>query len=107
MKYLKNQWPTLVVFLDDGRVPIHNNACENAIRPLAVGRRNWLFAGSERGGAAAATIYSVIESCKMAGVDPYLYLKDVLVRVATHNANHVDELTPARWKARFAASASV
>ena len=106
LKYLKNQWPTLVVFLDDGRVPIHNNACENAIRPLAVGRRNWLFAGSERGGAAAATIYSVIESCKMARVDPYLYLKDVLVRVATHNANRVGELIPARWKVLFGASAS-
>src|SRR5437773_1437096 len=50
LTYLVNQWPTLVRFLEDGRVPIHNNACENAIRPVAVGRRNWLFAGSERGG---------------------------------------------------------
>lgn len=99
--YLENQWPTLVRFLEDGRVPIHNNSCENAIRPIAVGRRNWLFAGSERGGQAAATIYSLIESCRRADVDPFLYLRDVLVRVCTHPAARVDELVPAAWKELF------
>ncbi|MSR63828.1 MAG: hypothetical protein EXS08_15490 [Planctomycetes bacterium] len=56
LTHLENQWPTLLRFLEDGRVPIHNNSCENALRPLAVGRKNWLFGGSERGGQAAATI---------------------------------------------------
>jgi transposase len=103
--YLVNQWPTLVRFLEDGRVPIHNNACENAIRPVAVGRRNWLFAGSERGGRAAATIYSLIESCRRVDVDPFLYLRDVLVRVCTHPAARVHELVPANWKELFGAAA--
>ncbi len=100
--YLQNQWQTLVRFLEDGRVPIHNNACENAIRPVAVGRKNWLFAGSERGGHAAATIYTLVESCRREGLDPFLYLRDVLVRVATHPADRVHELVPAAWKHLFA-----
>jgi len=106
LKYLENQWPTLVRFLEDGRVPIHNNACENAIRPVAVGRKNWLFAGSERGGRAAATIYSLIESCRRVDVDPFLYLRDVLARVCTHPASRVHELVPAVWKDLFAADAT-
>jgi transposase len=100
-KYLFHQWPTLVRFLEDGRVPIHNNSCERSIRPIAVGRRNWLFTGSERGGEAAATIYSLIESCRRVGVDPYVYLRDVLVRVGSHPASRVAELVPARWKELF------
>jgi transposase len=103
LTYLHNQWPTLVRFLEDGRVPIHNNACEVAIRPIGIGRKNWLFAGSERGGEAAATIYSLIESCRRAGVEPFLYLRDVLVRVCTHPAARVHELVPARWKELFGA----
>ena len=106
LTYLENQWPTLVRFLEDGRVPIHNNACENAIRPVAVGRKNWLFAGSERGGHAAATIYTLVESCRREGIDPFRYFKDVLVRVATHPADRVHELIPAAWKARFAGAAA-
>jgi len=100
-KYLENQRACLRVFLDDARVPIHNNACEVAIRPVAVGRRNWLFAGSVRGGQAAATIYTLVESCKQAGVDPYCYLVDVLTRVATHPASRVEDLIPANWKRLF------
>lgn len=100
--YLANQWPTLVRFLEDGRVPIHNNACENAIRPVAVGRKNWLFAGSEKGGHAAATIYTLVESCRREGIDPFRYFRDVLVRVATHPSDRVHELVPAAWKERFA-----
>ena len=100
-KYLFNQWPTLVRFLDDGRVPIHNNSCERSIRPIAIGRRNWLFAGSERGGEAAAIVYSLIESCRRAKIDPFVYLRDVLLRIATHPASRVEELVPARWKELF------
>ena len=105
-KYLEGQREHLRVFLDDPRVPIHNNACEVAIRPVAVGRKNWLFAGSPRGGRAAATIYTLIESCKQAGVDPLDYLADVLVRVATHPASRIDELIPANWKRVFGPTAS-
>ena len=94
-KYFENQIEHLRVLLDDARVPIHNNACEVAIRPVAVGRRNWLFAGSPRGGRAAATIYTLIESCKRAGVDPQTYLADALTRVATHSAS-TGPRTPAR-----------
>jgi transposase len=100
-KYIENQIEHLRIFLDDARVPIHNNACEVAVRPIAVGRRNWLFAGSPRGGRAAATIYTLVESCKQAGVDPQVYLADVLTRVATHPASRIDELIPARWKTLF------
>jgi transposase len=101
--YIENQWDALIAFLGDGRVPIHNNASERSIRPVAIGRKNWLFAGSERGGRAAATIYSIIESCKRVDVDAFQYFRDVLVRVATHPADRVDELAPDRWKVLFAA----
>jgi transposase len=104
--YLANQWASLTRFLADGRVPIHNNACERAIRPVAVGRRNWLFAGSARGGASAATIYTLVESCRQAGVDPFAYFADVLVRVSSHPARLVEELLPAQWKLRFGADAT-
>ena len=107
LTYLENQWPTLVRFLEDGRVPIHNNACENSIRPVAVGRKNWLFAGSERGGRAAATIYSLIASCKRVDIDPFAYLRDVLVRLCTHPHSRIHELVPARWKELFGVSPSV
>ena len=100
-KYVENQHESLRVFLKDARVPIHNNACEVAIRPVAVGRRNWLFAGSVRGGKAAATIYTLVQSCKKAQIDPQLYLADVLTRVATHPASRVDDLIPANWKKNF------
>jgi transposase len=104
-KYLENQREHLRVFLDDPRVPIHNNACEVSIRPVAIGRRNWLFAGSPRGGRAAATIYTLVESCKLVGVDPELYLADVLTRVATHPASRVHELIPANWRSLYAPAA--
>ena len=99
--YVENQRDALRVFLEDARVPIHNNACEVSIRPVAVGRKNWLFAGSERGGKAAATIYTLVESCKKVGLDPVDYLADVLVRVATHPASRVEELLPANWMRLF------
>jgi transposase len=97
IKYLLNQWSRLKCFLRDGLVPLDNNACERAIRPIAVGRRNWLFAGSERGGEAAAICYSVIGSCRAAGVDPFEYLADVLIKVATYPASQIADLVPARW----------
>jgi len=104
--YLLNQRKPLRRFLEDGTLPIHNNACELAIRPIAIGRRNWLFAGSPRGGRAAATVYTLIESCKVADVDVVDYLADVLVRVATHPASRIEELLPDNWAATVSAAAS-
>jgi len=98
LDYLANQWDKLVLFVNDGRVPIDNIACEQAIRPVALGRRNWLFTGSPRGGEAAAVLYSIVSSCKRSGVEPYQYLSDVLVRVCTHPASRIDELIPRRWR---------
>jgi hypothetical protein len=95
--YLRNQHRTLRAFLEDGRLPIDNNACERAIRPIAIGRRNWLFAGSMRGGRAAAVVFSLAESCRLAGVDPVDYFADVLVRVGSHPASKVDDLLPENW----------
>jgi transposase len=97
--YLINQRKPLRRFLEDGRVPLDNNACEVAIRPIAIGRNNWLFAGSMRGGRAAAAIYTLVQSCKVAKIDVVDYLADVLVRVATHPASRVEELLPANWAA--------
>jgi transposase len=102
MKYVRNQWRELRQFLREGLVPIDNNEVERAIRPVAIGRKNWLFAGSMRGGRAAATIYTLVESCKRASVDVLAYLADVLVRVATHPASRIDELLPMNWAKRFA-----
>jgi hypothetical protein len=73
--------------------------CERAIRPIAVGRRTWLFIGSKRGGHAAAVLYSLIASCKGIGVDPEAYLADVLVRIRTTPQDRLHELTPQGWKA--------
>lgn len=95
--YLVNQRKPLRRFLEDGRLPLDNNRCERSIRPIAIGRRNWLFAGSVRGGEAAATIYTLVESCRLEGIDMVDYLADVLVRVATHPASRIEELLPARW----------
>jgi len=95
--YLLNQRKPLCRFLEEGLVPIDNNRCERSIRPIAIGRRNWLFAGSVRGGEAAAVVYTLIECCRLAKVDMASYLADVLVRVATHPADRLEELVPSRW----------
>lgn len=99
--YLRNQHRALRRFLEDGRIPVDNNACERAIRPIAIGRRNWLFAGSMRGGRAAAVVFSLAESCRLAGVDPVDYFADVLVRVGTHPAARVKDLLPENWARLF------
>ncbi len=99
--YVRGQHLALRRFLEDGRIPIDNNACERAIRPIAIGRRNWLFAGSMRGGRAAATVFSLAESCRLAGVDPVDYFADVLVRVSSHPASQVEDLLPENWARLF------
>ena len=93
-------WPALVRFLDDGRLEIDNNIAERAIRSIAIGRRNWLFAGSKVGGERAAAIYSVIETCKANGVDPQACIADVTAKIAGDwPASRWDELMPWNWKA--------
>ena len=75
------QWPTLEIYLRDGRVEIDNNLVENAIRPTALGKKNWLFMGDADAGERGAIIYTVIETCRRRGLDPYAYLKGVLTRL--------------------------
>ena len=81
--YAVNQWKPLSRFLEDGRLPIHNNACERALRKIAIGRANWLFAGSDAGAERAAVIYTVLGTCRLRGVDPSAWLKDVLEKLAS------------------------
>jgi transposase len=94
MRYALSRWVALTRYCNDGRLEIDNNAVERAIRPLALGRKNYLFAGSDAGGERAAAIYSLIETAKLNGLDPEAYLRDVLTRIADHPVNHVGELLP-------------
>jgi hypothetical protein len=99
--YALGQWRTLDVYLEDGRVEIDNNLVENAIRPTALGKKNWLFMGDADAGERGAILYTVIESCRRRGIDPYAYLKDVLTRLPTMTNRQIHEVTPAAWaKAR-------
>jgi len=98
MDYLLKRWPAFTLFLTDGRVDLSNNAAERALRGIAVGRRNWTFAGSDAGGRRAAALYTLIETCKMNGVDPRAWLADVLDRLPGHPARRIDELLPWNWK---------
>lgn len=99
LDYSLKRWVALTQFLDDGQLPIDNNWIENQIRPIAIGRNNWLFAGSLRAGQRAAAVMSLIQSAKLNGHDPYDYLKDVMARLPTQKNNQLDELLPHRWQA--------
>lgn len=96
--YMLNHWSALNRYLDDGRLEIDNNAVERAIRPVAQGRANWLFVASERGGHAAAALYSLIESAKANSLNPYAYLRDVLTRLPVTKAKDIDSLLPHVWQ---------
>ena len=98
LDYSLRRWVALTRFVDDGQLPIDNNWIENQIRPIALGRSNWLFAGSLRAGQRAAAVMSLIQSARMNGHDPYAYLKDVLTRLPTHKASQIEELLPHRWQ---------
>jgi transposase len=95
--YSLGRWAALTRYLDDGDLPIDNNHVENRIRPVALGRNNWLFAGSLRAGQRAATVMSLVQSAKLNGHDPYLYLKEVLERLPTQRASRIEELLPHQW----------
>jgi len=98
LDYSLKRWTALTRFAGDGRLPVDNNHIENQIRPIAIGRNNWLFAGSLRAGKRAAAVMSLIQSARLNGHDPYAYLKDVLTRLPTQRASKVGELLPHRWQ---------
>ena len=98
IEYCLKRWTALTRYLDDGSLPIDNNWAENQMRPWALGRKNWLFAGSLESGQRAASIMSLIQSARLNGLDPYAYLADVLSRLPTHPDSQIDELLPHVWK---------
>jgi hypothetical protein len=98
MDYMLKRWPAFTRFLDDGHVCVSNNAAERALRGIALGRKSWLFAGSDHGGQRAAAMYSLIVSAKMNDIDPQAWLADVLARIAGHPASRIDELLPWNWR---------
>ena len=100
IQYMLKRWPAFTLFLGDGRVCMSNNAAERSLRGVALGRKSWLFCGSDRGGRRAAAMYSLIVTCKMNGVDPQAWLADVLARIAAHHSHRLDELLP--WNCRKA-----
>ncbi len=91
------RWTAFTLFLEDGRVCVSNNAAERGLRGIALGRKSWLFCGSDRRGQRAAAMYSLIVTAKMNGVDPQAWLTDVLSRIAAHPAHRLDELLPWKW----------
>ena len=97
--YTLKHWAALTRYLDDGAIAIDNNAAERALREIAVGRKNWLFAGSERGGEACAIVTSLIETAKAHGHDPLAYLTDVLERLPTTLNRDIEGLLPMNWRA--------
>lgn len=99
ISYALGEWDGLVVYLADGRVEIDNNTVENAIRPTAIGKKNWLFVGDEEAGERGAILYTVVESCRRRGIDPYEYLRYVLERIPTTLDKDLDSLTPSGWTA--------
>ena len=101
ISYTLDQWPALEAFLRDGRIAIDNNRVENAIRPTAVGKKNWLFIGEAEAGHRGAILYTIVESCRRRGIDPQAYLSDVLTRLPKMTTSQIPEVTPEAWsKAR-------
>jgi hypothetical protein len=92
------RWPAFTRFLDDGRICLTNNAAERALRGIAIGRRAWLFAGSDRGGERAAAMFTLIETAKLNDVDPQAWLADVLRRINDHPARQLHQLLPWNWR---------
>jgi len=101
----KDRWTAFTRFLDDGHICLTNNCAERALRGVALGRKSWLFAGSERGGGRAAFMYSLIVTAKLNDCDPQAWLADVLARIAAHPAHRLEELLPWNWTPASAFSA--
>ena len=98
IRYARSRWTELTRYLDDGRLEISNNAAENQIRPLKLGAKNWLFAGSDSGGWRAALFYTLIRTAVLNGLEPEAYLRDVIARIASHPINRLAELLPWNWQ---------
>ena len=98
LNYSINHWATLTANLQDGRLPVDNNHIENLMRPWAMGRKAWLFCGSELAGQRAAVVMSLVVSAKLNEHDPWAYLKDVLTRLPMHLNSRIEELLPHRWR---------
>ena len=94
VKYALGRWEALTRYAEDGSLEIDNNAAERALRAVALGRKNYLFAGSDKGGERAATLYSLIGTAKLNSLDPESYLRDVLTRIADYPINRIEELLP-------------
>ena len=94
LRYALSRWVALTRYRDDGRIEIDNNAAERALRAVALGRKNYLFAGADAGGERAAAIYSLVGTAKLNGLDPESYLRQVLTQIAEHPVNRIDELLP-------------
>jgi transposase len=95
--YTLNLWPLLGVYLDDGRVEIDQNLVENAIRPTALGKKNWLFIGEAEAGERSAILYTIVECCRRRCLDPYAYLRDILTRLPSATNWQIPSLTPEAW----------
>jgi transposase len=104
--YTLKRWAELTRFIEDGRICLSNNAAERALRGVAVGRRNWTFAGSDRGGERAAAVYTLIETAKLNSIHPQAWLADVLARLPDHPAKRVNELLPWHWQTRHQPAAA-
>ena len=104
--YSLKRWQVFTRFIDDGRLCMTNNAAERELRAVAVGRKNWTFAGSDEGGRRAAAIYSLIQTAKLNDVDPQAWLADVLARLPDHPASKVADLLPWSWQAAQASAAA-
>lgn len=98
--YMLGQWSKLEKYVTDGRLEIDNNLVENAIRPVALGRKNYLFAGSHEGAKRAAMVYTLVATAKLHQVEPFEYLKDILSRIPDHPHNQLVELLPQNWSAQ-------
>ena len=95
--YALSQWPALGIWLEDGRIEIDNNGIENAIRPTAIGKKNWLFIGEAQAGQRGAILYTLIESCRRRGIDPHAYLRDILTRLPRLTNWQIKDITPEAW----------
>jgi transposase len=101
MDYLLKRIDVFTRFLEDGRICLSNNAAERELRGIALGRKSWLFAGSDRGGERAAVMLTLIHTAKLNDVDPQAWLADVLARIAEHPVQRLDELLPWNWRSRI------
>jgi transposase len=102
IRYALSRMPKTRPYLDNGFLELDNNICERAVKPVALGRKNWMFAGSERGGKAMAIAFTLIETAKLNGIDPQAWLTDVLSRITDHKITKLDELMPWRYAAQTA-----